>query len=204
MFPSFLDLHVTHAHGLLTGAQCGHPIESGAYTGDISMKMLADQKVNAVLCGHSERRRYHHETDGEIAEQVTAALKVGLTAILCIGETAEERDAKKTQEVLRRQLSLLPTTNSNLQPTHFLVAYEPVWAIGTGRTPTPTEVQELHVFIRSLLPEKDTRILYGGSVDASNAAGFLGEEDVDGLLVGGASLDPAAFRAIVAAATAHA
>lgn len=201
VFPMFIDLQNAIRCGqLIVGAQCGRSQDEGAFTGDVSMKALKEFGCTAVLCGHSERRRYHHETDEEIAAQVTAAINVGLTAILCIGETADERDAKKTHDVLRRQLAFLGTTHCALLPSNFVVAYEPVWAIGSGQTPTPAQVQELHVFIRSLLPEQESRIIYGGSVDASNATGFLREEEIDGLLVGGASLDPDAFRTIVTAA----
>ncbi len=197
VFPSFIDLHSTHFHGLITGAQCGHPTESGAYTGDVSMKMLANQKIHAVLCGHSERRQYHGETNEQVAAQVKSALAVGLCPIVCVGETQAQRDADEAKKIVAAQLASIPLDQD------LTIAYEPVWAIGTGRTATPEQAQEMHAFIRSLLPDSrrnQTRILYGGSVKAENAASLFQKPDIDGALVGGASLKPAEFREIVEAA----
>ena len=201
VFPSFLDLHSTHFHGLLTGAQCGHPKESGAFTGDISIQMLSHQRYISVLCGHSERRLHHHEDDAFIAEQVLAALQVGMKPILCIGETQDERKKGFEKEIIAMQLSaILDLITDVSQLSALVIAYEPVWAIGTGENATPSDAQEMHVFIRSLLPKdiaESTRILYGGSVKPENAAGIFAEPDIDGALVGGASLNPESFRKIV-------
>lgn len=200
-FPCFLDLHQCIAHGLVVGAQCGRPEPSGAFTGDVSMQMLKEAGCSYVLCGHSERRKYHGETDAFIAEQVAAAMKVGLTPILCIGETDEERTRGEEFSVIKRQLTTV-LSKLETQATQLVIAYEPIWAIGSGKTATPAEAQEMHAFIRSLLPEniRDTvRILYGGSVKSANAQEILRQPDIDGALVGGASLDPEEFRKIVGA-----
>ncbi len=200
VFPTFIDLHVTHIHGLMTGAQWGCSLDHGARTGDISLKLLANQKVDAVLCGHSERRQHYREADEEISKQFFRALELGILPILCIGETADEHEMGETEEVLARQLSIILTHTSHLTPQNFLIAYEPVWAIGTGKTPTPAEANETHGFIRSLLTEKKTRILYGGSMTSKNAAELLAQPNIDGGLIGGASLKPDEFRMIVEAA----
>ena len=195
VFPSFPDLHSAHANGLVTGAQCGRSEGKGAFTGDVSMQMLSGQHYHAVLCGHSERRKFHGETDEHVAAQVHAAQDAGLVPVVCIGESAEERTSGNAQKKVQEQLKNISFPA--------VIAYEPVWAIGTGKSADPKDAQEMHAFIRSILPagERDgTRILYGGSVNEKNAAGFLAEPDIDGFLVGGASLDPAAFGAIVAAA----
>jgi triosephosphate isomerase len=201
VFPSFIDLHTTRDHGLVTGAQWGHPKDSGAYTGDVSIKLLADQHIVSVLCGHSERREHHHETDAFIAEQVVSALSYGMAPILCIGETADEREEGMAEEVVKRQLmTVLHHSQFKIQNSQFVIAYEPVWAIGTGKTATAAQAQQMHAFIRGLLPpdmRETTRILYGGSVKPENAKEILLQSDIDGALVGGASLDPAAFRKIV-------
>ena len=204
VFLPSIEWYGAHAANLLYGAQCGRPEASGAFTGDISMLMLKNQHFHAVLCGHSERRQYHGETDENIAEQIFAAIKVGLLPILCIGEKAEERAVGKTNDVLMRQLTpLLKSPQASiLTPENFLVAYEPVWAIGTGKTPTAQEAEETHAFIRGLLPNKAIKILYGGSMNGANAAGFLAEKNIDGGLIGGASLKPEEFRMIVEAAKA--
>ncbi|HVW66606.1 MAG TPA: triose-phosphate isomerase [Candidatus Peribacteraceae bacterium] len=193
VFPTFLDIRTCVEKFLVVGAQCGRPEPTGTYTGDISMELLAQHGCTYVLCGHSERRSHHQESDAFVALQVKAAMDAGLQPILCIGESADERELKQQFDVVKRQLeamSILPS----------IIAYEPVWAIGTGSCPAESDVQEMHANIRSLLPEdkkEGTRILYGGSVKPDNAAGFLKEPDVDGLLVGGASLDPKEFRQIV-------
>jgi triosephosphate isomerase len=185
------------------GGQDCHAEPSGAFTGDISAEMLSDLGAKAVIVGHSERRTYHKETDVEVRAKAQAAWRAGLTAIVCIGETHSEREAGRTLDVLGHQLDgSLPdgATAANL-----VVAYEPVWAIGTGLTPTPADVAEVHAFIRGRLAARygDTaesiRILYGGSVKPSNAAELMAVANVDGALVGGASLKAEDFLGIAAA-----
>ncbi|MGE4013898.1 MAG: triose-phosphate isomerase [Alphaproteobacteria bacterium] len=173
------------------GGQDCHAKDSGAYTGDISATMLKDAGAKYVLVGHSERRQYHKETDADVRAKAEAAHKAGLIPLVCIGETLAERDGGQTLSVVERQLagSLPP----GLSAEQMVVAYEPVWAIGTGRTPKQGDVAEVHRFIRAKLNGafKDGakfRILYGGSANAANAAELLAADDVNGLLVGGASL----------------
>jgi len=182
------------------GGQDCHAESSGAHTGDVAAEMLKDAGAVAVIVGHSERRADHHETDAQVKAKTLAAHRAGLTAIVCIGEQRAEREAGKTLEVIGRQLDgSLPdqATGANL-----VVAYEPVWAIGTGLTPTPANVAEAHGFIRQRLvgsyaaTGSAVRILYGGSVKPSNAAELLGAAEVNGALVGGASLKVADFLAI--------
>jgi len=189
--------------GIAVGAQDCHAEPAGAYTGDISAEMLKDAGATAVIVGHSERRTYHKETDAKVRAKAQAAWRAGLMAIVCIGETRPEREAGATLEVVGRQLEgSLPdgATGRNL-----VVAYEPVWAIGTGLTPTPDDVAQVHSFIRGKLeagfgPEgRNLRILYGGSVKPSNARELLTVADVDGALVGGASLKAEDFLGIVMA-----
>jgi triosephosphate isomerase len=180
------------------GGQDCHAATSGAHTGDISAAMLLDAGARYVILGHSERRMDHGETSALVHAKAEAASKAGLVAIICVGETGEERAAGKTLEVVRRQIADSVPAEGALQS---VIAYEPVWAIGTGLTPEPADVAEVHAYIRSLLPHPaKARILYGGSVKPDNAAEFLGLDDVDGALVGGASLDAASFSAIIAAA----
>lgn len=185
------------------GAQDCHPAASGAHTGDISAEMLADAGASAVIVGHSERRADHHESDALVCQKAQAAWRAGLVAIVCVGETQAERDAGKTLDVVGGQLAgSLPdgATAANL-----VVAYEPVWAIGTGLTPTTKDVEEVHGFIRRKLQDRFSgegaaiRILYGGSVKPSNAAELMAVANVDGALVGGASLKAVDFLAIAAA-----
>ncbi|HEU5142660.1 MAG TPA: triose-phosphate isomerase, partial [Solirubrobacterales bacterium] len=186
-------------------AQNMHEEESGAFTGEISAVMLVELDVEAVVLGHSERRQYFGENDEALARKVPAALAAGLEPILCVGESEEARDADQTGAVLERQLQ---ADLASVEPDRFadvVIAYEPVWAIGTGRTATPEQAQEACAFIRDVLRgrggEADAvRILYGGSVKPGNAAELLALPDVDGALVGGASLDPEDFAAIVEAA----
>ena len=199
VFPTFLDLKSCIDAGLKVGGQFGHPKASGARTGDVSMKMLKDVGCEYVLCGHSERRQYHGETNEDVAAQVVAALENGLHPILCVGETQEERDAGKEKEIVKTQLE-----TNGLSSGRVTLAYEPVWAIGTGNTATPEDAQKMHDFIRGLLPENtrdEIRILYGGSMKPENAAELLAQPDIDGGLVGGASLDPEKFKAIIQAST---
>ena len=184
------------------GAQDCHAAESGAYTGDIAAPMLKDAGATYVIVGHSERRQYHGETDAAVKAKAEAALKAGLTAILCVGETRAEREAGRAVEVVNRQLrGSLP---AKATPADLAIAYEPVWAIGTGLTPTPADVAQMHGAIRALLREiygeagAKMRILYGGSVKPANARELLDLPNVDGALVGGASLKATDFLAIAA------
>ena len=189
------------------GAQNMHWEKPGAYTGEISADMLRDLLVNYVVLGHSERRTYFGETDAIVNKKVHAAVKNSLRPIVCIGETLEERDGCKVEQVLSTQVagSLASLTADQLEET--VIAYEPVWAIGTGRTATPQQAQDAHAFIRQELaklhgPEiaAKVRIQYGGSVKPGNAAELMSQADIDGALVGGASLDPRGFAEIVQAA----
>jgi triosephosphate isomerase (TIM) len=182
------------------GGQDCHAEASGAHTGDIAAEMLADAQANVVIVGHSERRLDHHETDAEVRAKATAARRAGLVPVVCVGETRAERDAGKACDVISGQLAgSLPSDIDD-----FLIAYEPIWAIGTGLTPTPKDVADMHGFIRSKLAARfggfseTIRILYGGSVKASNAGELLALDNVDGALVGGASLNAEEFLAIAA------
>jgi triosephosphate isomerase len=185
--PPFTRLRDCVDAGLTTYAQNVHWEADGAYTGEISAPMLLELGVTGSLVGHSERRLYFGETDETVALRTRAALDAGLRVIACVGETLAEREANETEDVLRRQLSVLEPH------PHLVLAYEPVWAIGTGLTATPEMAQDAHAFIKSLL---DAPVLYGGSVKPDNAAGLLAQPDVDGALVGGASLDVDSFKAI--------
>jgi triosephosphate isomerase (TIM) len=188
---------------LSLGAQDCHPLASGAFTGDISAPMLKDAGASYVIVGHSERRLLHHETDALVRVKVEAALGAGLVPIVCVGETQTEREAGEAMTVVPRQvLGSLPPAGV---PETLAVAYEPVWAIGTGLTAKPAEVAEMHLVIRTLLAEMygpqglRMRILYGGSVKPANCGELLTLENVDGALVGGASLRATEFLAIAAA-----
>ena len=178
----------------------------GAYTGEVSAAMLADIGATWVIVGHSERRQYHGESDALVARKFAAARAGGLTPILCVGETLAEREAGQTQEVIGRQLGAAIELNGIASFDTAVIAYEPIWAIGTGRTASPEQAQEVHAFIRSQLTKEDvmiarlTRLLYGGSVKAANAAALFAQSDVDGGLVGGASLVASDFLGICAAA----
>lgn len=181
--------------------------DQGAYTGEVSGAQLRDAGCSAVLVGHSERRQYHGETDALVARKLGAALRHGLLPILCIGETLAEREAGRTEEVVLRQLDVALEGKTPEALQGLVLAYEPVWAIGTGRTATPEDAQAVHAAIRTRLglrlgagPANSTRILYGGSVKPDNAAELLSRPDIDGALVGGASLDADAFLRIVRAA----
>jgi triosephosphate isomerase (TIM) len=176
---------------IAVAAQNVHWEEEGAYTGEISAAMLRELGVYGAIVGHSERRQYFGETDETVAKRARAALAAGLFVIACVGETEQERERGETEEVLRRQVSVLEADDN------LVIAYEPVWAIGTGKTATPEIAQEAHAFVRSLL---NIPILYGGSVKPDNAAELLGQPDVDGALVGGASLELDSFTAICRAA----
>jgi triosephosphate isomerase len=190
------------ATGLSIGGQDCHPKPSGAHTGDISAEMLADAGASAIIVGHSERRADHGEGDGLVRQKAEAAWRAGLTAIVCIGETQSQRDAGHTLDICRGQLQgSLP---EGARADNLVVAYEPVWAIGTGLTPTAKDVEQIHQFIRQTLSARFNqegtrmRILYGGSVKPSNARELMGVANVNGALIGGASLKATDFLAIAA------
>jgi len=183
---------------------CATEKNEGAFTGEVAAFMLRDVGCSHVIVGHSERRQYFRETDPIVSKKVQAGLAAGLTVIMCVGETLEQRDNGKAQDVVSEQLvgGLSGLTASDLD--RIIVAYEPVWAIGTGRTATPEQAQEMHAFIRRVFAERHSpdsaealRILYGGSVKPDNIAGLMKQADIDGALVGGASLDPDSFAKIV-------
>jgi triosephosphate isomerase len=184
------------------GAQDCHAKPAGAFTGDISAEMLADAGAKAVIVGHSERRTYHKETNADVCAKAAAAWRAGLTAIVCIGETQAERDAGRTLDVLGSQIE--GSVPRGATSVNLVVAYEPVWAIGTGLTPTASDVAQAHEFIRDRLaarhgaPAQAMRVLYGGSVKPANAPELLLAPNVDGALVGGASLKAEEFLAIAA------
>jgi triosephosphate isomerase len=180
------------------GAQNLSEHARGAYTGEVSAAMLAELGCRHVIVGHSERRQLYGESDSQVAGKFAAALDTGLTPILCVGETLEEREAGRTEEVVARQLDAVLKKKSLSEA---VLAYEPVWAIGTGRTATPEQAQAVHAFIRKRIFQ-GTRILYGGSVKPENAAAIFAMPDVDGGLIGGASLVAQDFLAIVRAASA--
>lgn len=178
--------------------------EVGAYTGEVSAAMLKDFGVRYVLVGHSERRQYHGETDGAVAEKAQRALALGITPIVCVGETLQEREAGQTEAVVKRQLAAVIHLNGHCI-SEVVVAYEPVWAIGTGRTASPEQAQAVHAVLRAQLSAASEqadriRLLYGGSMNAANAAQLLAQPDIDGGLVGGASLKAPDFLQIIAAA----
>jgi len=194
----------TEGTRVAVGAQDVHWEEQGAFTGEVSVKMLVDVGCTYTIIGHSERRQYFCETDETVEKKTRAAVAGGLKSIVCVGETLAERDTGQALDVVRRQVrnGLGRLTPSDL--SHIIVAYEPVWAIGTGRTATPVIAAEMHAAIRKTFAEiydevaaDALRILYGGSVKPDNIAALMKEEDIDGALVGGASLDPASFAAII-------
>ena len=187
-------------------AQNMHEAESGAFTGEISAAMLEELDVEAVVLGHSERRQYFNETDAALAMKVPAALAAGLEPILCVGESEEAREHGQTEEVLERQLQADLAEVADVDVSKVVVAYEPIWAIGTGKVATPEQVREVHAAIHRALESRFAdgagfRVLYGGSVTPENAGGLLHLPGVEGALVGGASLKAAGFLAIAAAAT---
>jgi triosephosphate isomerase (TIM) len=190
---------------LMVGGQDCHVNDAGAHTGDVSAAMLADAGASYVILGHSERRADHGETDALVHAKALAARQAGLVAIVCIGETLAERDAGTTLDVIAAQMASVPT---DMAAANLVIAYEPVWAIGTGRTPTIEQIAEVHAFLRARLAERigaeaaGVRLLYGGSVKPSNASEIFAVPHVDGALVGGASLKAADFGAIVAALSA--
>lgn len=178
--------------------------EAGAYTGEVSAGMLKEFGVRYALVGHSERRQYHGETDAVVAQKARSALAAGITPIVCVGETLQEREAGETELVVKRQLAAVIHLNGHCI-TEMVVAYEPVWAIGTGRTASPDQAQAVHAVLRAQLRAASEhadriRLLYGGSMNAANAAQLLAEPDIDGGLIGGASLKAPDFLRIIAAA----
>jgi triosephosphate isomerase len=206
--PPFVDLPaaVSAAAGtrIEIGGQDMHWAKEGAYTGEVSAAMLIGAGCKWVIIGHSERRQYFGETDETANKKVLAALEAGLNPILCIGEMLEEREAGKTEQVLLAQLKGGLAGMTPEQVSKVTIAYEPVWAIGTGKTATPPMAQDAHRYIRSMVarqhgfgPARGMRILYGGSVKPDNIKGLMEQPDIDGALVGGASLDPAGFASIV-------
>ena len=208
--PPFTSLKTAVEHcfqsRVRVAAQNMHEADEGAFTGEISAPMLLDLGVQGVILGHSERRQYFGETDRALARKVPAALGAGLEPILCVGENEAQRDADETEGILTRQIEADLADVPEARLGEVVIAYEPIWAIGTGRTATPDQAQEAIALIRGLIERRSAvaaaaiRILYGGSVKPDNAAELISQPDVDGALVGGASLDPAGFAAIVEAA----
>jgi len=203
-------VEATRGSALQVFAQNMHQAPEGAFTGEVSARMLVDVGVDGVLLGHSERREHYAETDRALAKKVVVALEHGLRVILCVGETEEERERGETQRKLRHQVQEGLETVPAERLGELALAYEPIWAIGTGRVATPEQTQEAIGFVRALVSDRDreqaqrARVLYGGSVKPDNAAELLGLPDVDGALVGGASLDVDSFAALVQAAQATA
>jgi triosephosphate isomerase len=196
-------LEICAGSAVAVGAQdCSH-MASGAYTGEVAAQMLVDLGCQWVILGHSERRQYHAESDNLVAAKLAAAIDAGIRPIVCVGETREQREEGEAETVVANQLRGALDGQGNL--AGLVVAYEPVWAIGTGLTASPDEAQAMHAFIRACLADvagieaDDTRVLYGGSVKAANAAELFAQKDIDGALVGGAALDAGEFLAIVGA-----
>lgn len=195
---------LVQATDLALGAQDVSAHELGAYTGEISATMLKDFGTRYAIVGHSERRQYHGETDAQVATKATRVLAAGITPIVCVGETLAEREAGRTEEVVKRQLAAVIHANGHCI-SEIVVAYEPVWAIGTGKTATPEMAQQVHAVLRSQLQAATehadrVHILYGGSMNAANASQLLAQPDIDGGLVGGAALKAVDFLSIIAAA----
>jgi triosephosphate isomerase len=206
-FPALTEVSmVLKDSEIQVGAQNMHEADSGAYTGEVAADMLLTAGCTHVILGHSERRQYFGETDQLVSSKTRKALEKGLTPIVCVGETLEKREAGKTEKVVEEQIYGSLDSLSKDEITRVVIAYEPVWAIGTGVTATPEQAEEVHRFIRGLLADKyhaptadEISILYGGSVKGKNAAGLFEKDNIDGGLVGGASLDPDDFAAIVGA-----
>lgn len=195
---------IVEGTGIALGSQDVSAQEAGAYTGEISAAMLKDFGTRYAIVGHSERRQFHGETDATVATKATRALAAGITPIVCVGETLAEREAGRTEEVVKRQLAAVIHANGHCI-SEIVVAYEPVWAIGTGKTATPEMAQQVHAVLRAQLQAASehadrVHILYGGSMNAANAQQLLAQPDIDGGLVGGAALKAADFLAIIAAA----
>ena len=190
---------------LSLGAQDLSAHDTGAFTGEVSAAMLREFDVRYVIVGHSERRQYHGESDALVADKARVALAAGITPIVCVGESLAQRESGSTEEVVKRQLAAVIHTNGHCI-SEIVVAYEPVWAIGTGKTASPEQAQQVHAVLRSQIKAATAqagrvRILYGGSMNAGNAAQLLAQADIDGGLVGGASLKPADFLSIISAAS---
>lgn len=204
-FPYLFEAAATLAASEIRwGAQDCSAHDQGAYTGEVSAQMLSECGCRYALVGHSERRAYHHESDALVAEKAKLLLARGVTPIVCVGETLAERDAGQTEDVVKRQLSVVIHALAHCA-SEIVVAYEPVWAIGTGRTATPEQAQQVHAVLRAQLQAatghgERMKILYGGSVKADNAATLFAMPDIDGGLIGGASLKAADFVAICRAA----
>ena len=206
VFPPFPYLALAQSllsgSSIAWGAQTLNPVAQGAHTGEVSAPMLLDTGCRYVLVGHSERRSLYGESDADVAERFAAALAAGLEPVLCVGETLEEREQGRTEQVVERQLQAVLERCGVDGFRRAIVAYEPVWAIGTGKTATPDQAQAVHAFIRDKFASRDDiiagqlRILYGGSVNGSNAADLFAREDIDGGLVGGASLKAEDFLTI--------
>jgi triosephosphate isomerase (TIM) len=195
-------LAVTRDSSVQVGAQTMHFAAEGAFTGEVAPPMLVEMGVPYVILGHSERRQYFNENDADLARKVRAALGAGLLPVLCVGETLEEREGGRTEQKVGAQLDVDLEQVSDAELPRVAVAYEPIWAIGTGRTATPEQAQETIAFVRARLATRfatagEARILYGGSVKASNIDTLMVQPDIDGVLVGGASLDPDEFARIV-------
>jgi triosephosphate isomerase len=206
--PPFTALQALHAvlkdTPIALCAQDVHWEQEGAFTGEVSAPMLLDAGCRYVLIGHSERRRWFGESNEDVNRKAKAALKAGLFPVVCVGETLDEREANQTFSVIRRQLKEGLNNISANDIRRSIVAYEPVWAIGTGKTATPEQAEEVHDFIRQFLERiygkelaAEIRVLYGGSVNPDNAGALMAQKDIDGLLVGGASLDAGSFRKII-------
>ena len=194
--PPFLSLEAAVESGLTVYAQNVHWEPQGAYTGEVSAPMLVELGVHGTLVGHSERRQYFDERDTTVARRAQAALEEGLSVIACVGETLEQRESGDTELVLKIQVEALAFAVGENE--RLAIAYEPVWAVGTGRTATPEQAREAHAFVKAIL---DVPVLYGGSVKPENAEELLAQPDVDGALVGGASLEVDSFLAICRLAT---
>jgi len=210
IYAPFVHLKVFHnslnGSGLILGAQNCHHEDSGAYTGEVSAKMLASVPVESVLVGHSERRRYFGETNELLATKMNAAFRNGLQVIYCFGETLEERQSENHFNVVESQLREALQDVAIDQWSNITLAYEPVWAIGTGMTASADQAQEVHAFARKIIADvansevaENTRILYGGSVKPNNAGELFGKPDIDGGLIGGAALDADSFKGIIVA-----
>lgn len=200
--PYFAQVRALVGDVIALGAQDISAHEQGAFTGEVSAGMLRDFGVRYTIVGHSERRQYHAETDAAVALKVQRALACGVTPIVCVGETLAERENGQTETVIKRQMAAVIHTNGRCI-SEIVVAYEPVWAIGTGRTATPQQAQQVHAMLRTQLNAATeyadrVRILYGGSMNAANAAELLAQPDIDGGLIGGASLKAADFLRIIA------
>jgi triosephosphate isomerase len=202
-FPYFQHtLELLVSSSIVLGAQSVSEYEGGAYTGEVSARMLADWQCRYVIVGHNERRRMQQESDTQVAQKFVAVQREQLVPILCVGESLEQRETGQALAVIHRQLNAVVESVGCDAFEHAVVAYEPVWAVGTGKTATPLQAQEVHHFIRELLGDvgQRVRILYGGSVKANNAAQLFAMTDIDGALLGGASLDAEEFLSICRAA----